>query len=1227
MASIVLSATGSAIGAATGLPFASTLGASLGRVIGTSIDNNLLGSVKQLRPLNGPRLANLGVQTSTYGKMIPVVYGSMRIGGNIIWSQPILETATTTTSTAGGGGKGGGGKVSQTSTTYSYSITLAIGICEGPVNSVLRIWADAQQLDLSQFTVRIYNGDEAQLPDSLIQSIEGAANTPAYRGLAYVVFENFPMANYGNRIPNFTFEVQKKALSPDYNDQILENMITGVVMIPGGGEFVYDTQIDYKVPGVDVSGTWVQQGSQIAINSHTPLGIANSLVSLDQLQATCPNVSWVSVVVSWFGTSMDAGTCTVLPGVEYQTGGITTPNTWRCGSFDRSTAYQITLIDGSPQYGGTPDDGSILRYLTELRSRGYNIAFYPIIFMDVTGKPWRGNLTGTATAVSNFFTKTNGYNAFINHYANLVSGYVDAFIIGSELKGLTSVTDTPGNYPGVNQLVSLAAAVKGTVGGSVKVTYAADWSEYHHADGGWYNLDPLWASSNIDVIGIDAYFPLTDTPQDGYDINAIIAGWTSGEGYDWYYTDMARTIKANLSPPYAWKNLTWFWNNAHTNPDSSTTAWTPNSKKIWFTEYGFPSVDGATNEPNVFYDPNSSSSAFPYYSQGRVDFVAQRIGLTATQAQWAGSSMVEQMFVWTWDARPFPYWPDLSAVWSDGVDWKTGHWVQGKLGTSSLAAILLDVCERAGLASTDVDVSQIFDQVDGFIINGQQTYRTTIETLQSAYFFDVVESDNVLKFIPRGGSPALAITEDNLIASPAAHSGEFFAVTRAQEIELPKRVNIVYLTRLSNYQSSTQYSQREVTSSLEIITLDIPIVCDDQVAKNIADITLFSTWMGRNTYQFQLPVAYAQLEPADVITVTASGVTHYMRIISTRTTTASVMQVQGVAEDVSTLDFYTSPGSTAGLLLVNQAIPSTVLDFLDVPAFPGDDATSANLRFAACGVTDNWTGTAVYRSDDGGANYSRIIDLTSAAAIGTVTSVLPSGPTAVFDEVNTLTVLLLDDNQLQSVTQLAVLNGANAALVGNEVIQFTTATLVQPGQYTLSGLLRGRLGTEWAVSGHIAAEQFVLLDSNLGKLSMPSNLINLLRPYKPVTYGSTLTASTEQDFTYTAVALKPYSPVQITGLRDGSSNLTISWFRRTRLGGDWQDSVDVPLSETSEAYQVDIMNGSTVVRTLTGLTSPIASYTAAQQVTDFGSTQSSVSINVYQMSGIVGRGYAGVAAV
>ncbi len=1223
MASILLSTAGAAAGSATGLPFGSRFGALIGRTLGGVLDNKLLGNGKI--KIRGSRLSDLVVQSSAYGKMIPIVYGTVRIGGNIIWSQPIQETTTTSSSSAGGVGKGGGGRASQSTTSYSYSVTLAIAICEGEINHIHRIWADAKQLDLSKFTHRIYTGSETQTADSLIASVEGADKTPAYRGMAYVVFENFPLGDFGNRIPNFTFEVQKKALFPDVADRTLEQEITGMVMIPGAGEYVYDTTVATKISGALVDGNWVQQGNQVKINMHNPTGAANALLAIDQLQATCPNLAWVSVVACWFGDDLDAGTCVLKPGVEFQADAQISPHEWEVAGFTRSTARLITQIDGAPQFGGTPDDDSLVHFIDELKDRGLSVAFYPLIFMDTTGKPWRGEITGSAADVASFFTKTNGYNAFINHYVSLLTGKIDAFVIGSELKGLTSVASSPGVYPAVSALVSLAASVKTALGSGVKVTYAADWSEYHHDASGWYNLDPLWASSNIDVIGIDAYFPLTDSQSSTYDIDTIKAGWTSGEGYDYYYSDPARTTQASLSPASAWKNLAWFYNNTHTNPDTSTTAWTPAMKKIWFTELGFPSVDCCTNQPNVFYDPSTSGSAFPYFSKGRVDIRAQRAALMASLEQWRGSSMVERIFLWTWDARPFPYWPDLNAIWTDGAAWKTGHWVQGKLGVSSLSAIVADLCARAGLGDADIDVSAINIPIEGYVITSQQSIRESLESLQQAFFFDSAESDYVLKFVARGGDSVLAIDDDDLVMDSKGDTNSSFRIKREQEVDLPKRVNVMYLNRTTGYQPATQHAQREVTESRDLLTLDFPLVLADQVAKNIADITLFNHWLARVSYAFTLPPEYMVLEPADVITVTSSGVAHRMRVTGTHLLEGGV-SVSGVADDVSTYDFYLPPGENAVTGSDTINVPETELELLDIPALPGDVETQAYVRAAACGRAARWNGAAIYRSDDSGANYARLVDTTSAATIGTTGTALPDGPRCVFDYASILTVYILSNNSLQSVTELAVLNGANAALVGSEIIQFTTATLVGDNTYELSGLLRGRLGTEWATASHNDGERFVLLDSTLAKIASSNAIIGLARPYKAVSYGATLADAAPEDFTYTGVGLKPYSPVHIAGSRDGSGNLTISWIRRTRLGGEWRDGVDAPLSESSEAYDIDIMNGSTVVRTISAST-PTASYSAASQTTDFGSPQSSVSVRVYQLSAIVGRGYAGNASV
>lgn len=421
------------------------------------------------------------------------------------------------------------------------------------------------------------------------------------------------------------------------------------------------------------------------------------------MQSVLPNLEWVAVVVTWFATSTDAGACEIVPKVEFQGTTQVLPQDWNVAGISRSAAQTVLFIDAdTPTYGGTPSDHTVLEIITELKSRGLKVMLYPMIFVDTITlevKPWRGRITpANATDANNWFTKTNGYNAFITHYANLAKDKVDAFVIGSELVGMTSFTPSAGVYDAVNQLVTLAASVKVIMGATTDLTYAADWSEYHSTNG-WFNLDPLWASANIDFVGIDAYFPLTDDlPQLQITEQAIKDGWEAGEGWDYFYTDSVnRTGKTSYGgdATFAWKNLEYWWENTHTNPDTNQTAWTAKMKPVWFTEMGFPSVDGAANQPNVFYDPSSAESFFPRASKGRIDFQAQREALNATldyleeRNQLSGNSdLVPRRFLWTWDARPFSFWPDLDGVWQDDLLWATGHWLQGKLGTSTLGAVV-----------------------------------------------------------------------------------------------------------------------------------------------------------------------------------------------------------------------------------------------------------------------------------------------------------------------------------------------------------------------------------------------------------------------------------------------------------------------------------------------------------------------------------------------------------
>jgi hypothetical protein len=187
---------------------------------GAAVDRMLFGSKVNF---HGPRLDDLSIQTSTEGASLPIVYGTMRIAGNVIWSTGLTE-ASKKNKTGGGGSGGGGGSY----TTYSYSTDCAVALCEGTITGIRRIWADTKLIyDASENAtletlqasvknnIRFYTGSETQLCDPLIQAVEGT--DLAYRGTAYVVFEDFQLADYGNRLPNFSFEVVKNgSFNSDY---------------------------------------------------------------------------------------------------------------------------------------------------------------------------------------------------------------------------------------------------------------------------------------------------------------------------------------------------------------------------------------------------------------------------------------------------------------------------------------------------------------------------------------------------------------------------------------------------------------------------------------------------------------------------------------------------------------------------------------------------------------------------------------------------------------------------------------------------------------------------------------------------------------------------------------------------------------------------------------------------------------------------------------------------
>lgn len=269
---------------------------------GGYINGQLFGEKQKARASEGTRLREMEGLASQDGAPILKVYGRVRIGGQLIRGTRFEERATTTIrKAAASGGKGAPSRpASVKERSDSYSVNLAIGLCEGPIALVRRVWADGREVDLTRVTMRVSTGDSGQQPDALIIAKEGAGQAPAYRGTAYVIFERFPLASYGNRVPQFSFEVVQAL--PGLGAQV-----RSVNLVPGSSEFAYEPANVTRPFGM---------GNSAPENRHQLQVASDVLASLDQLQALCPGLASVQIVVSWFGDDLRVGHCTTSPRVD-----------------------------------------------------------------------------------------------------------------------------------------------------------------------------------------------------------------------------------------------------------------------------------------------------------------------------------------------------------------------------------------------------------------------------------------------------------------------------------------------------------------------------------------------------------------------------------------------------------------------------------------------------------------------------------------------------------------------------------------------------------------------------------------------------------------------------------------------------------------------------------------------------------------------------------------------
>ncbi len=1291
MATILLSAAGAAVGGSVGGTLAGLSTAAIGRAVGATlgqaIDQRLLGQGSD--PVETGKVDRFRLTQSGDGTPIAQVYGRMRVGGQVIWASDFEETSTTS-------GRGKGGPKAPQTTQYSYTVSLAVAICEGEISTVGRVWADGEEVARDDLNLRIYTGTNTQLPDPTMEAIEGAGMVPAYRGTAYVVMENLPLQSYGNRVPQFTFEVVRpeQPNSTTY-EMDLSRLVKAVALIPGTGEYALASSTVFYSDG---------PGSNWAANTHSPSGKSDFSTSMESLSEDLPACDAVSLVVSWFGNDLRCGECQVLPKIEraeYDAGNMP----WTVSGVTRSSALEVERVDDRPIYGGTPTDASVVEAIRHMNGMNKRVMFYPFILMDQregndlpdpwTGTvgqpklPWRGRITtsiapglpgspdqtseadaqvaaffGSASA-SDFIVHDGtvsytgadewGLRRFILHYAALcaAAGGVSAFCIGSEMRGLTQIRGASG-FAAVEALRGLAAEVRALLGAETKIGYAADWSEYfgyQPQDGTgdrYFHLDPLWADPNIDFVGIDNYMPLSDW-RDGEDHKDRQSGWDSiydlaylssnvegGEGFDWYYRspeaeaaqDRTDITDAAYDEPWVWryKDIRNWWSNAHHERiqgarSDTPTAWIPQSKPIWFTELGCAAIDKGTNQPNKFLDSKSSESLLPKFSTGSRDDLIQLHYLRATLGYWSqsaknpiskqyGSRMIDlkNSYVWAWDTRPYPVFPNNQELWSDGVNHGRGHWLNGRVGSRTLASVVEEICFRSGLR--EIDTSQLYGIVAGYVVGEVADARTALQPLMLRFGFDAVERDGVLCFVMRRDGRAVTVNTEALVLTDEIEG--VVEHSREAEAEMSGRVRLRFIEAGSDFQVVAEEAILQDDSTQAVTSSDLPLAMSRTEGRQVAERWLAEARVSRDTVRFALPPSMMGSRAGDVVDLRTGSEKKdaLYRIDRIEHSISQLVEaVRIVPQIYHEFELMDVPPRQAPYIAPAPVLPL----FLDLPLLTGEENPIApHLAISA----KPWPGSvAVYSSSlDEDYTVNEIIAVRSVIGV-TETPLMRSSP-GLWDDGDAVQIKMISGT-LESRSESAVLNGANLAAIGDgskgnwELFQFQRAELIAPGRYLLSRRLRGQLGSDGLMPYKWPkGSWFVLLNGAPAQIDLKSNQRRIDHHYR---IGPAQRAYDDPTFQHVVEAfdgngLRPYAPCHLECAENNDGSFELSWLRRTRIDGDSWDLAEVPLGEASETYRIRILNGDAVIREAT-CSVPRWTYNSTMRQSDAASAPDRIEVS------------------
>lgn len=1164
---------GAVIGAYFGNPYA-------GYAIGSMIGGVLEGPQKFKQ--EGPRLTDNKVTNSSYSTGIPIYFGTYRGAGNVIRSTVLKETKTTETQE-----QGKGATAETDTTTYTYRVTIAYLLSEGVISGMSRIWYNGTLVyDYTQNntgfigdiggSIKVYYGTEDQLPDSSLEAEFGVGDVTAYRGRAYVVFTDLQLKEFNNQVPQFQFEIirsKDNVLTGKYDKFIDSDLTTnnsGFLAYNKANRFVY--------------GNFNNVASETTLYKIDPFN--NEIILKNNTGLS--NISYNNPILSKKISFLQTGDL-VIGAINDATYGT------KWVIFDQDTLNRKSSIDYRVFDSGAWQS-----------SGGY------------TGASFR------APPNLQQYTK-NTYNFYVGCSHNAIKG----------LQVFRFVDN--GSFPNFSFYDwHLPVSSYSTIGGTIRSSLT--YGNLFVADG--VNLDVYYVlttnnynSSGNSAIILSKYNFDSNIVQDTYKILLSTTGSISYNVNQMYFDKTTRIIyilftDTNTSRSYIMKY----------NIDTNTVL----STKVLFDGLNYPSIN--VNNSDVNFDDvlrriyiNYTVGTSYYVMYYKVDNDVIEVLNYTNNTSWGTSVIGACNSAYVSDMGCEIY---ISSGTENPQKVLKNYGPRYAKGTYPLDQTVLELIQHSGLDTNYIDVSELTsDVVNGYSIPNPSTIRTCIDYLAQAYNFEMVESNFKIKFKKNGKNPVATIKFSELSAvnySPDVKFETDLTTERKQELELPRIINLSFADIDRDYQTSTVESKIENVYTNEIINIELPMAFTATQAKQIADRIMYNYWINRDSYNFTTTYKYLNLEPTDVITVVKDdGSASFTMKIIKKEKGGGIIKWTAVAEDSAVFTQISKAESGSDISQTIGTISTSKLFFLDIPMLQNTD-NDPGVYVASVRQNNNmaWTGSTVYVSDQADGNYMEQSSFFNEVISGNTTTLLEDFLVAYnssegnynnyVDNFSSVTVKLFKGS-LNSITEDQLLNGYNMCLIGNEVLQFKNATLIDTNTYKLDTFYRARFGTDYAVSTHAIGDRFVILNASsktLGRILKDQSQLNILRYFKNVTFKDKLSDTNYNQYMNTGVSLKPYSVNNVSGYRDSSNNLNVQFTKRIR---GWVKMIDYQgaYDPDGDFYEIEIFTDSTftTVKRLINSNSKSFVYSSIDQIADFGSNQSSIYIKIYKLNSIIGRGY------